>query len=89
MATIWGTSGSRKDERPETILMDYEFGLTSQALRNHMENLMGFEDLAFFCHLLFETNYPHTRHDYDPDLRTRCADVRNALGRSRVENLAA
>ena len=33
-------TGSRKHERPGTILMDYELDPGSLAVQNHMENLM-------------------------------------------------
>ena len=44
LATMWAGKDSRKDERPDTILMDYELDPGCLAVQNHMENHMVFED---------------------------------------------
>ena len=42
--TMWAGKDSRKDERPDPILMDYEVDPGCLGVQNHMENLMVFED---------------------------------------------
>ena len=51
-------TGSRKDERSDMILMDYELGPESLALQNHMEILMVFENSTLFDHYFPRRAFP-------------------------------
>ena len=87
--TKWQKQDSRKDERPDTILMDYELDPGCLPVQNHMENLRVFEDSWFFNWIILRHGFSGMHGKNIPDSGTLCDQVWNTPGRSRVENRVA
>ena len=86
---MWAGKDSRKDERPDTILMDYEVDPGCLGVQNHMENHMVFEDSSFFDWIILRHEFSCMHGKNRPDSGTLGDRVGNTPGRSRVENRVA
>ena len=82
-------TNARKDECPDTILMDSELCPGSLALQNHMENLMVFEDFEFFDYIILTHIFSCMDGKNRPVLSPLYDHLGSAPGQPRVAKLVA